>query len=183
MKANVHIQHVAAVPGYEKIYIEFIKPTTGLERLITSTFTKPQYVAGKEPKYSLYIGSPEPQFIEGNVARQWTPSYKRFSWQRFWQALKAQNPAYTLECRCGVLNKNAKSYSHHKKHCAVMKEFKVFLNRIETSQIYQEYVNAERKSKRKKKVSKTDIKQRTKRRTKTIEAPKEKVAKRRTRKH
>lgn len=183
MKANVTIQHVAGVAGYEKIFFQFVKPKTGLERLLVSEFGMKRYIGGKEPKVSLYVGAPEERIIEGDVARQWTPSYKKFSWQRFWKELRAQNPAYQFECRCGLWTKSDKTYREHKKDCATMREFKVFLARIENSQIYQDALDAQRKSSRKTKQAKTATKRNKQRRTSTAKKATKTVAIRSARKH
>lgn len=179
MKCEITIQHVAAVPGYEKIYLQFSKPENGLERLLVSAlkFKTPKYVAGKEPKCSLYVGAPVEKIIEGAPARQWTPSYKKFSWQRFWAEMKEQNPSYSFECKCGTWLRSDKLYNRHKKHCLVMKEFKVFLARIENFQTYKDAENVERKDKRKKNTG-----NKRQRKPNTTKATK-KVARRRTGKH
>lgn len=186
MKCHITTQHVASVPGYQKIYLHFSGPKNGLERLLVSIldFKKPRYIGGKEPKYSLYVGKPQEQIIEGAVARQWTPSFKKFAWTRFWAELRKDNPSYTFECRCGVWTRSDKAYNKHKKHCAVMKEFKSFLARIENTKIYQEWLHDESQRKRKTgKRIKTVATRRNKSRTKAVTASKKKVAKRRIHKH
>lgn len=183
MKCEVLTRHVAAVPGYEKIYLHFTKPQTGLERLLASEFNfgKPKYVGGKEPKYSLYVGHPEQQIIEGTLPRQWSPSYKKFSWRRFWDELRKENQLYKLECRCGVWNKNEKVYLRHRRHCSVMKEFKKFLDRIENYKTFQDA--HEHDSKRKEKKTKVAVKRRNKGRTNSSKETEKKVVRRSSRRH
>lgn len=180
MKAEFIVQHVATVPGYQKIYLYFSKPTTGLERMLVEEFRKPRYIGGKEPKWSLYVGSPVPQIIEGTVARQWSPSFRAFSWQRFWQQLKRDNPSYSFECRCGTWTRSDKSYLKHKKHCLVMKEFKVFLARVENTQAYKEWLKDEGKAKRKKAKPKTSVKSRARRGKDSSKTTKKKIQRRNT---
>lgn len=178
MKASFIVQSVATIPGYKKIYLHFSSPKTGLERLLVEDFSKPRYIGGREPKWSLYVGNPAPQIIEGEVARQWTPSYKKFSWQRFWAQLRLQNPSYSEECRCGVWTRSDKAYLRHKKHCLVMKEFKIFMARIENTHVYKEWMKDEGKTKRKKAKPKDAVTSRARRRKKSPKAVTQKVRKR-----
>lgn len=181
MKASVTIQHVAGVAGYEKIYIQFSRPKSSLERLLVSELATKRYVGGKEPKCSLYVGAAQEKIIEGDTARQWSPSYKKFSWNRFWKELRKQNPSYQFECRCGIWNKSDKSYRAHKKDCATMREFKVLLARLENSQIYQEALDARSKDKRKKKRAKANTKLKRQRRTSIAKEATKNMAQRRVR--
>jgi hypothetical protein len=177
MKCKLTIQHVAALPDYQKIFLEFHSSESSLERLLVSELKAKRYVAGKEPKCSLYVGAVEEKIIEGAMARQWSPSYKKFSWNRFWKELRAQNTSYQFPCRCGMWNKSEKTYKAHAKDCATMKEFKVFLARLTTSQIYQEALDAQRANKRKsKKRDKTDTKLKKQRRSSTAKEATKKVA-------
>lgn len=155
MKCRV-ILASTTLPGYKKLYLEFFDPKGLDERklLRALNFGKPLYIAGGEPKFSLYMGAPkvENEGALGNALRtpNSPPRYgapSKFI-SKWWENLRKERPdRYKERCVCGVWFPSEEMKKRHQKRCSVLSIKQDQLRRIKQTRIFRESLREKKKKK------------------------------------
>jgi len=189
MKCEIKTEYVAGIPNYKKVYLHFIKPETKTERRLCRDLEAVRYVFGKEPRFSLYVGTfPIQIALEQPIVR--ISDAPTATVTEFLDKMYADAPGlYTHgPCRCGMKFKTARSHVEHRRRCAVMKAFRPFLAYLETMETWKDAEQAglvKRKSKKPPKSKRKDDVQASAKRARAIRIARaeKKAARKHKRKH
>ena len=158
MKAKLHIESTK-IKGYQKLYLQFYKPRSELETELLKALgqKRPKYIAGKEPRFSLYVGSPLAKEVEiASLSISWNTSGNSISMSEFWSRMRKQDPTrYKESCRCGCWFKSVGDLQSHRSRCAVLKYYQPLFERISKMQLVKESEGG-RKSKKPRKSKRSD---------------------------
>jgi hypothetical protein len=141
MKASL-LSISTALPGYRKLYLCFYVSGNTLSRKVAKALQRasPLYVAGVEPKVSLYLGKPEEKKPEPIVhAKVIKTKAANLSGLSFYERLKVEDPSYIHDCRCGCKFRVKKQWLRHKAKCSVLHSLRDLFQRVDKSAIADQY--------------------------------------------
>lgn len=141
MKVSLH-REFTSLPGYRKLYLCFNVSGNTLSRKVAKALQRasPLYVAGVEPKVSLYLGNPEEKkpkpIAHAKVIKTKAANLSGLS---FYERLKVSDPAYIHDCRCGCKFKVKKHWLRHIKKCSVLHSLRELFQRVNKSAVADQY--------------------------------------------
>jgi hypothetical protein len=141
MKVSL-LSKTTALPGYRKLYLCFSVSGNTLSRKVAKALQRasPLYVAGVEPKVSLYLGNPEeikPEpILHAKVSDEKAAIKSGLS---FYERLQAADPSYKFDCRCGCKFKVKNHYLRHIKKCSVLHSLRELFQRVNKSAMADQY--------------------------------------------